>query len=50
MASAESHKQSMEIGLSVCASIIKAHDGDIKAENEKEGGCIFRFTLNMEDK
>lgn len=43
-------KNNAGIGLSVCASIIKAHDGDIKAENEKEGGCIFRFTLNMEDK
>ena len=37
------------IGLSVCASIIKAHGGDIKAENVKSGGCIFRFTLNMEN-
>ena len=36
------------IGLSVCASIIKAHGGDIKAENIKTGGCVFRFTLNME--
>ena len=46
----DSKKNNAGIGLSVCASIIKAHDGDIKAENEKEGGCIFRFTLNMEDK
>lgn len=37
------------IGLSVCAAIIKAHGGDINAENSKSGGCIFRFTLNMED-
>ncbi|MGN1418529.1 MAG: sensor histidine kinase, partial [Acutalibacteraceae bacterium] len=37
------------IGLSVCASIIKAHGGDIKAENLKSGGCMFRFTLDMED-
>lgn len=46
----DSKKNNAGIGLSVCASIIKAHGGDIKAENEKEGGCIFRFTLNMEDK
>ena len=46
----DSKKNNAGIGLSVCASIIKAHDGDIKAENAKEGGCIFRFTLNMEDK
>lgn len=37
------------IGLSACAAIIKAHGGDINAENSKSGGCIFRFTLNMED-
>lgn len=46
----DSKKNNAGIGLSVCASIIKAHDGDIKAENAKDGGCIFRFTLNMEDK
>lgn len=38
------------IGLSVCASIIKAHEGDIKAENAQNGGCVFRFVLNMEEK
>lgn len=43
-------KNNAGIGLSVCASIIKAHGGDIKAENIKTGGCVFRFTLNMEDK
>ncbi len=43
-------KNNAGIGLSVCASIIKAHGGDIKAENLKEGGCMFRFVLNMEDK
>ena len=42
-------KNNAGIGLSVCASIIKAHGGDITAENAKEGGCVFRFTLNMED-
>lgn len=42
-------KRSMSIGLSVCASIIKAHDGSITAENRKEGGCCFRFALDMED-
>ena len=42
-------KNNAGIGLSVCASIIKAHGGDIKAENAKTGGGIFRFTLNMEN-
>lgn len=37
------------IGLSVCASIIKAHGGDIRVENLKSGGCIFRFVLDMGD-
>lgn len=37
------------IGLSVCATIIKAHGGDIKAENIKTGGSVFRFTLDTED-
>lgn len=45
----DSKKHNAGIGLSVCASIIKAHGGDIKAENIKTGGCVFRFTLNMED-
>lgn len=42
-------KNNAGIGLSVCASIIKAHGGDIRAENLKEGGCILRFTLDTED-
>lgn len=33
------------IGLSVCATIIKAHGGDISAENARSGGAVFRFTL-----
>lgn len=37
------------IGLSVCAAIIKAHGGDIHAENRKIGGALFRFTLDCEE-
>lgn len=37
------------IGLSVCATIIKAHGGDITAENAKDRGAIFRFTLDIEE-
>ncbi len=37
------------IGLSVCATIIKAHGGDIRAENLKNGGAVFRFTLDAEE-
>lgn len=47
-APADYQKRSMSIGLSVCASIIKAHDGSITAENRKEGGCCFRFALDLE--
>lgn len=45
----DNQKRSMGIGLSVCASIIKAHGGEIHAENRASGGSIFRFSLNMED-
>lgn len=37
------------IGLSVCATIIKAHGGEITAENRKNGGALFRFTLTREE-
>ena len=45
----DNQKRSMGIGLAVCASIIRAHDGVITAENRKGGGCCFRFTLDMEE-
>ncbi len=44
---ADSQRRNAGIGLSVCATIIKAHGGDIKAENGKTGGAVFRFTLDM---
>ncbi len=46
---ADSNRKNAGIGLSVCATIIKAHGGDIKAENAKNGGAVFRFTLDTED-
>lgn len=45
----DSNSHSMGIGLSVCATIIKAHGGSISAENVKSGGAAFRFTLDLED-
>ena len=39
----------MGIGLSVCQSIIKAHDGFFSAENSPEGGAVFRFGLPIEE-
>lgn len=37
----------MGIGLSICMSIIKAHHGKMEAENRKDGGAVFRFTLPL---
>ena len=33
---------------SVCAAIIKAHGGEITAENRIGGGAVFRFSLERE--
>ena len=46
---ADSQKKNAGIGLSVCATIIKAHGGSIKAENVKTGGAVFRFALDTEE-
>lgn len=46
---ADGSKNNAGIGLSVCATIIKAHGGDIQAANLKEGGCEFKFVLDMEE-
>lgn len=46
---ADSKKKNAGIGLSVCATIIKAHGGSIKAENLKTGGVVFRFALETEE-
>lgn len=39
----------MGIGLSVCQSIIKAHNGFFAAGNAPSGGAVFRFGLPMEE-
>lgn len=46
---ADSQKKNAGIGLSVCATIIKAHGGSIKAENLQSGGAVFRFALDTEE-
>ncbi|UWG95650.1 sensor histidine kinase KdpD [Dehalobacter sp. DCM] len=37
----------MGIGLSICMSIIKAHNGMIDAYNKDHGGAVFWFTLPL---
>lgn len=45
--SADGHR-GMGIGLSICKTIITAHNGTITAKNHSNG-CQFEFTLPMED-
>ena len=47
--SSDTKRKNCGIGLSVCATIIRAHNGEINAENRKNGGTVFRFTLDKED-
>ena len=46
---ADGKRNNMSIGLSVCATIIRAHGGSIKAENRRDGGARFSFSLEMEE-
>lgn len=46
---ADSRRTGMGIGLSVCASIIKAHGGEIWGGNRKTGGVEICFALDRED-
>ncbi|EFR95674.1 sensor protein KdpD, partial [Listeria ivanovii FSL F6-596] len=36
------------LGLSICMSIIRAHDGTIEAKNNELGGATFWFTLPLD--
>lgn len=47
--SSDTKKRNVGIGLSLCASIIKAHGGEISAENRASGGALFRFTLDTDE-
>ena len=46
---ADNTKRNAGIGLSLCATIIRAHGGTIAAVNNAAGGVTFRFTLKSED-
>ena len=45
----DSSKHNMGIGLSVCAAIIKAHDGELQVESSVNQGTTIRFSLETED-
>jgi len=42
-------RRSMGIGLSACMSIVKAHGGDMYAENKPDGGACVYFVLPIEE-
>lgn len=46
---ADGRRSSMGIGLNVCSTIIKAHDGEIGAYNNVNGGATVYFELSMEE-
>ena len=48
-APADSARSNMGIGLSVCRTIVKAHESELKAENRPGGGAAFSFSLKMEE-
>ena len=47
--SSDMQKRNVGIGLSVCATIVRAHGGSISAENIKDGGAVFRFSLPISE-
>lgn len=46
---ADNTKRNAGIGLSLCATIVRAHGGTIEAFNNAAGGATFRFTLSTEE-
>ena len=45
---ADGRKRNAGIGLSVCATIVRTHGGEIFAENRPDGGARFWFALDRE--
>jgi C4-dicarboxylate-specific signal transduction histidine kinase len=41
-------KHGLGMGLSICRAIIRAHGGQLWAENGPEGGAVFHFTLHTD--
>ena len=46
---ADGQRRNAGIGLSVCATIVRAHGGSISVENSPAGGAVFQFTLGLEE-
>ncbi len=46
---ADGQRRNMGIGLSVCATIVKAHGGELRSSSPNAGGAVFRFCLNTEE-
>ena len=42
-------KRNMGIGLPVCMTIVQAHGGTMQAENRRQGGALFRFSIPLEE-
>lgn len=42
-------KRNMGIGLSVCYTIVKAHNGIMTAENDRNGGAVFKIALPLKE-
>lgn len=40
-------EKSIGLGLAICKKLIVAHGGAIWADNERDGGCTFRFSLPL---
>lgn len=38
-------RRGIGLGLSICQSIIRAHQGELHAENSPRGGAVFSFTI-----
>lgn len=38
-------RRGIGLGLSICQSIIRAHQGELHAENSPQGGAVFSFTI-----
>ncbi len=45
----EDVQRNMGIGLSVCRTVVEAHGGRIRAENQRDGGAVFTVELPLKE-